>query len=326
MSSSNGVMMTVLGTPIPPTNAPPVPAATAKRPMRRKAYGKRRVNWFPLLLLTPLLVIMVIFFVVPLSRSVVISFFHFSGPGTFDSSQLTIQNYKDFLSSPFYLGILRRTFMMSLIVTILCVAIGYPVSYYMMQLSGRKQQIYMFCYLAPWLINVVVKAFGWTLILSPAGYINTILLNLGIIQTPLHLMYNDFSMIVGLTQGEMVFAVMPILASLVSINPELRSAAADLGASRVKTFMRITLPLSLPGIVAGSVFVFTMSMAAYTTPALLGGVKVRVMSYIAYQQNTSTLNFPFGSAVSVILVIFTIVVVQVYMRAMASGKRKVIFR
>lgn len=294
--------------------------------MMRKAYGRRRVNWFPLLLLTPLLLIMAGFFVVPLTRSVVISFFHFTGPGTYDSSHLTIENYKDFVLSPFYLGILRRTFMVSLIVTLLCVVIGYPVSYYMMQLSGRKQQLYMFCYLAPWLINVVVKAFGWTLILSPAGYINRILLDLGLIHAPLQLIYNDFAMIIGLTQGEMVFAVMPILASLVAMNPELRSAAADLGANRVQAFVRIILPLSLPGIVAGSVFVFTMSMAAYTTPALLGGVKVRVMSYVAFQQNTSTLNFPFGSAVSVILVLFTIVVVQMYLRAMASGKRKVIFR
>lgn len=319
-------MMTALGTPIPTAESSPESTAGSRPPKVRKTYGRRRVNWFPLLLLSPLLIIMAVFFVVPLSRSVVISFFQFTGPGGYDSSHLTIANYKAFFISHFYLGILWRTFFISVTVTILCVVIGYPVAYFMSQLSGRKQQIYMFVYLAPWLINVVVKAFGWTLILSPSGYINRILLDLGVIHAPLQLIYNDLGMIIGLTQGEMVFAIMPILASLVSMNADLRPAAADLGASRIQAFVRIILPLSLPGIVAGSVFVFTMSMAAYTTPALLGGVKVRVMSYIAYQQNTATLNFPFGSAVSVILVLFTVVLVQIYLRAISSGRRKVILR
>lgn len=319
-------MMTAPGIRIPSTDSQPVPTSPPKHLQRRKAYGKRRVNWFPLLLMTPLLAIMIVFFVVPLSRAVLLSFFHFTAPGVYDSSHLTIDNYRTFLTSAYYLGILQRTFLVSMSVTVLCIIIGYPVAYFMMQLSGRKQQLYMFCYLAPWLINVVVKAFGWTLILSPAGYVNTLLMDLGIIDSPLKLIYNNFAMIVGLTHGELVFAIMPMLASLVAMNPELRAAAADLGASRLRTFLRITLPLSLPGIVAGSVFVFTMSMAAYTTPALLGGVKVRVMSYVAFQQNSSVLNFPFGSAVSVILVVFTIVFVQLYLRAMASGKRKVIFQ
>jgi putative spermidine/putrescine transport system permease protein len=294
-------------------------------PKTGKDYGRHRFNWFPILLMSPLLLILLIFFVVPLARSVLISFYHFTGPMAFNSSYLTIENYTHFMD-PFYLGILWRTIGLSAIVTVCCVALGYPVAYYMTKLDGRKQQLYMIIYLAPWLVNVVVKALGWIILLSDYGYVNNWLLNIGLIQHPLHFLYNDLGIVIGLTHGEMVFAVLPIFASLASIDPNLPLAAANLGAKGLQSFIKIIFPLTLPGVVAGSVIVFTMSMAAYTTPALLGGAQSRVLSYMVYQQNTAVLNWPFGSAMGLLMVIATIAIVMIYTRAMSSGKLKVIMK
>ncbi len=166
----------------------------------------------------------------------------------------------------------------------------------------------MIIYLAPWLVNVVVKALGWIILLSDFGYLNKLLLALGLIHQPLHLLYNDLGIIIGLTDGEMVFAVLPIFASLASIDPNLSLAAANLGAKAWQSFFRIIFPLTLPGVVAGSIIVFTMSMAAYTTPALLGGAQSRVLSYMVYQQNTAVLNWPFGNAMGAIMVAATVAI------------------
>jgi len=139
-------------------------------------------------------------------------------------------------------------------------------------------------------------------------------------------MYNELGIIIALVHGEMLFAIMPIFSSLVTIDPDLRWAAANLGAKPWQIFTRIIFPLSLPGVVAGSVIVFAMSMSAFTTPVLLGGVKARVVPYLAYEQNVTLLDWPFGSAVTVILVIFTVAILYVYQLMAASGKRKVILR
>ena len=299
---------------------------TSLRLRGKRDFGKRRIDWVPLVLLSPLLISLLVFFIIPLTRSVLISFYKFTGPTAYDDNSLTFVNYIRFLFDPFYLGILWRTIKVSLLTTIFCLLIGYPVAYYMTKLDDFKQRLYMLIYLAPWMVNIVVKAFGWRLLLAKTGYINQILLSLGLINQPLTLMFNEFGIIVALIHGEIVFAIMPIFASLISIDPNLSWAAANLGAKPWQVFTKITFPLSLPGVVAGSVIVFTMSMAAYTTPALLGGARARVMSYLAYEQNIQLLDWPFGSAIAVILVITTLIMLQVYQKMMASGQWKVILK
>jgi len=184
----------------------------------------------------------------------------------------------------------------------------------------------MLIYLAPWMVNVVVKAFGWTLLLSRTGYINQFLLSLGIIQQPLALMFNEFGIIIALIHGQLIFAIMPIYSSLVTIDPDLRWAAANLGAKPWQIFTRIIFPLSLPGVVAGSMIVFALSMSAFTTPALLGGVRARVLPFLAYEHNVALLDWPFGSVIALIMVVVTISILFVYQVMMSSGKRKVILK
>lgn len=290
-----------------------------------KDFGKQKLNWTPFILLLPLLIVLLAFFIIPLSKTVLISFYSFTGPATFDSSRFTLENYVRFWD-PFYLRVLWRTIRISLIVSFFSVLIGYPVAYYMTTLDARTQRLYMLIYLAPWMVNVVVKAFGWTLLLSRTGYINQFLLSLGIIQQPLALMFNEFGIIIALIHGQLIFAIMPIYSSLVTIDPDLRWAAANLGAKPWQIFTRIIFPLSLPGVVAGSMIVFALSMSAFTTPALLGGVRARVLPFLAYEHNVALLDWPFGSVIALIMVVVTISILFVYQVMMSSGKRKVILK
>lgn len=286
----------------------------------------RHFNWLPILLLVPAILLVIFFLIIPVLRSFGISFFQNLGPASYDSSALTLQNYIRFVTDSYYLGILWRTVKLSIIITAVSLLLGYPVAYYMSRLKGYKQQLYLLIYLAPWLINVVVKAFGWRLLLTPNGYINQFLMAWGIIEKPLSLMFNELGIIIGLVHGHMVFLVMPVFASLTAIDQNLIYAAGNLGANRFQIFKEVIWPMSLPGVVSGCVVVFTMNMAAYATPALLGGASARVMSYLIYELNANTMNWPFGSASSIILVLLTVIITLVSQRLAASGKRKVMLK
>jgi len=280
----------------------------------------------PLLLLLPAIILVIFFLVVPVFRSFGISFFSYTGPASYDSSVVTFSNYVIFLTDHYYLTILWRTIKLSIIITAVSLLLGYPVAYYMAHLKGYKQQLYLLIYLAPWLVNVVVKAFGWRLLLSANGYINQLLMTLGVIRKPLPLLFNELAIVIGLVHGHMVFLVMPIFASLIAIDPNLRYAAANLGANRFQVFKEVIWPMSLPGVVSGCVVVFTMNMAAYATPALLGGSKARVMSYLIYELNLNIMNWPFGSTSAIILVLMTVTITLLSQRLTASGKRKAMLK
>lgn len=237
---------------------------------------------------------------------------------------MTIENYVKFFD-PFYLGILWRTLKLSAVITICCLLLAYPVAYYIAGASPRVQGLLTLVYLAPWFVNVAVKAFGWTLLLSPGGYINRLLITLGLIREPLALMWNELGIVIGLTHGHIVFMVLPLMASISGINPNLPLAAANLGARPWQVFRYVTVPLSLPGVVAGSVIVFVMSVAAFATPELLGGPRARVLSYIAYEQNITLLNWPFGAAIAVIiLVIVSVLMVGLQRRVSRDTGRRLV--
>jgi putative spermidine/putrescine transport system permease protein len=286
---------------------------------------RRRSGGAPWLLLAAPLAVFVALFLAPLLNLLVLSFFHFDrSRGTLTGA--TLQNYVTFLTDPFYLGILGRTLKLALLTTASTLLLGYPVAYHLTRCSGRRRAYLTLLIVAPLLVSVVVRSFGWLVILGPHGLVNSVLTGLGVVADPLRLLYTETAIVVGLTHVFLSFMVLSVAASLGRIDPALIRAAQNLGASERQAFLRVVLPLSLPGVAAGSLIVFTLAASAFITPALLGGPRVKVMSYLAYQQTLLLSDWPYGSAIAFILLALTALCVVVYLRVLESGRFGVVFR
>jgi putative spermidine/putrescine transport system permease protein len=279
----------------------------------------------PWILLVAPLAIFLALFLAPLVNLLVLSFFRFDRT-TGALAEATIQNYAKFLTDPFYLGILWRTLKLALLTTATTLLLGYPVAYHLTRCSGRKRAYLTLLIVAPLLVSVVVRSFGWLVILGPNGLVNSLLTGLGVVSDPLRLLYTETAIVIGLTHVFLSFMVLSVAASLGRIDPALIRAAQNLGASERQAFVRVVLPLSLPGVAAGSLIVFTLAASAFITPALLGGPRVKVMSYLAYQQTLLLSDWPYGSAIAFILLALTGLCAFLYLRAMESGRYGVVFR
>ena len=279
----------------------------------------------PWLLLAAPLAIFLALFLAPLVHLLALSFFRFDRT-TGALAEATVQNYAKFLTDPFYLGILWRTLKLALLTTVTTLVLGYPVAYHLTRCSGRKRAYLTLLIVAPLLVSVVVRSFGWLVILGPNGLVNSLLTGLDIVSDPLRLLYTETAIVVGLSHVFLSFMVLSVAASLGRIDPALIRAAQNLGASERQAFVRVVLPLSLPGVAAGALIVFTLAASAFITPALLGGPRVKVMSYLAYQQTLLLSDWPYGSAIAFILLALTGLCAFLYLRAMESGRYGVVFR
>jgi putative spermidine/putrescine transport system permease protein len=280
-------------------------------------------RWAPAIFVLPLGLMLLGAFVWPLAESVLNSF-HPNTRAGIDTTKWTLANYAA-LVDPYYFGVLLRTLRISLIVTLVTGGLAYPVAIYIASLRPRGQALMLLVYMAPWLVNVVVKAFGWSLILASNGVINQALRALGVIDTPLRLMLNETGVVIGLVHGHFIFVLLPLWAALSALDSNVRWAAATLGARPWQIFSRVVVPLTLPALLAGLIINFTMNMTAFATPALLGGARARVVSYLAYEVNLVDLNWPLGSAMAVGLLAVTMVLIWLSQRVTASGKRRVVF-
>ncbi|MBU7318025.1 ABC transporter permease [Paenibacillus oleatilyticus] len=239
--------------------------------------------------------------------------------------QFTLENYTIFFKDPYYLQILWRTVKMGLLSVLACLVLGYPVAMFMAQTSGKLRGIITFLIISPHLISVVIRNFGWVVILGEKGWINSTLLKLGLIDTPLKLLYNQLGVVIGLTDSLIVYMILAIATSLYQIDGSLYKAAGILGAGKVRTFFTVTLPLTLPGIVAGTTLVFSLSMSAFVTPALMGGTSVKVLPVIAYEKIMAQLNWPLGAALSFLLLGSTIALVSLFTRLIETRRYKEVF-
>lgn len=287
------------------------------------ARGRGIDRYLPLIFVTPITLVMLAMFVWPLMESVINSF-HPNTSAGIDRTVWTLANYEK-LFDPFYMGVLWRTFRVSIVTTLLTAVMAFPVAWYITSLKPRAQAYWLLLFVAPWLVNVAVKAFGWSLILGINGIINRTLRDLDLIGPPLRLMFNETGIVIGLLHGHFMFVLLPLWAALANFDRTLMWAAGNLGATPRQTFLRIVLPLTLPALMAGMIINFTMNMAAFATPALLGGSRARVISYLAYEINLVDLNWPLGAAMAMLLLIVTMAIILLGQRLTASGKRKVIF-
>ncbi|WP_291296876.1 ABC transporter permease [Elioraea sp.] len=254
-----------------------------------------------------------LFMLGPLITLFVISFRTYeAGRGIQDA--WTIAHYVAFVADPYHLGILLRTLRLGIEVTAWCLVLGFPMAYGLSRLRGTPRALLYFVVLLPLLTSAVVRTFGWMIVLSNNGFINRTLIDLGVIDSPIRFMYSMLGIVVALVQVLLPFMVLALDAALLNIDPRVYEAARNLGASRLRVFLQITLPLSLPGILSGSVLVFTLAISAFVTPSLIGGPRVPVMATLIYQQGMSLLNWPFGGAIAFVMLATVVVLFLIAMR------------
>lgn len=252
------------------------------------------------LLLAPGFIFLFVFAILPLIM--VIS-------GSFTTEEgITISRYIDFFKDGYYTTILLRTMKLSLIATIVAAVFGFPTAYYISKTNINKRGLYIAFAVFPMLTSPVVRSFSWMVILGKYGIVNNLLTKIGIIKEPLSLLYNEFSIVIGFVYLFMPLMILSLVGVLENIDKDLVAAAESLGATRFKAFMKVVFPLSIPGLIVGSVLVFTGSLTAYTTPQLLGGTKSRVLATVMYQNAMTLFDWDTAAVVATVMIVVTIVI------------------
>jgi putative spermidine/putrescine transport system permease protein len=270
-------------------------------------------DWSPYLLAAPNTVWLLLFMAGALGMLFVMSFhgYQAGGKGILPTWELT--HYKAFLTDRFFLDILARSLVMSAHVTVWCLVLGFPFAYALSRLRGWKRALLYFVVLMPLLTSAVIRTFGWMILLSNNGFINKTLMGLGLIDAPMPMMYRMTGIVIALVQVLLPFMILALDAALLNIDRALYDAARNLGAGAVRIFFQVTLPLSLPGIVSGSVLVFTLAISAFVTPALVGGPRIPVMATLIYQQGIALLNWPFGAAISFVMLVVLVIILGAFL-------------
>jgi putative spermidine/putrescine transport system permease protein len=298
--------------------------------MRRQHKLQRRPKWMEksaspanlrqALLLGPSLVLLGVFFFAPLAILLRYSFNRFI-PGGGREETFTVENYTRFMFDSFYSGIMLRTFAMGIGVMLLTLIMGYPLAYLLARSRSKWNGILLTIILIPFMMSVVVRTYGWTVILANSGIINRTLEAVGL--PKIKLLFTMTGTVLSLTQLLMPFMVLTLVGVLQNISRDLEEAARGLGAGHWHVFWNILLPLSMPGIAAGSFLVFALSISAFATPRLIGGASLQVMATMVYDQVLTNLNWPFAAATSFILlvVVLAMTVAQTRLLRRQPGSR-----
>lgn len=254
----------------------------------------------PTVLLGPGLTWLAVLLVVPCALVFAYSFFERGVYGGIDHV-FTLENYER-AADPLYLKIFWQSFRIAIVTTVLALLIGYPAAYYISLCSPRRQKVLLVLAILPFWSNYLIRTYAWIVLLNREGLINRALGALGIVDEPLPLLYNQFSIVIGLLYAYLPFMILALYSSIARLGPELREASADLGAGFLATLVNVTLPLTVPGIAAGCIFVFVLSIGNFITPDLLGGGRSIMVGNLIYDQFLSARDWPFGSALAFVLI------------------------
>jgi spermidine/putrescine transport system permease protein len=271
------------------------------------------------LLLGPGTVWLLLFFLVPIIIMLVYSVMPRGVYGGVDPG-FTLEHYTRFFD-PLYLDILRRTFVWSVACTVICLVLGYPVAYAIAR-SGRWKNFLLFLVVLPFWTSFLVRTFAMIFLLRDTGLVNTWLTQLGL--DPITMLYTPFAVMIGLVYGFLPFMVLPIYASQEKLDLSLLEAAEVLGAKPAQRFRRVTLPLSMPGVVAGCLLVFIPALGSFLTSDLLGGAKQLMIGNLVQNQFSAARNWPFGSAASFIVMALVLVAVMIYLKVKDRGMGEVV--
>ncbi len=279
--------------------------------------------WRRFVIVTPYLWLLM-FFLIPFGLVLKISFadpivamppftslFDFNkAPG--ESFYATLDNYRFLLKDDLYRISYLKSLKIAFFSTCLCLLVGYPIAYAIARASPVWRNMFLFLIILPFWISFLLRVYAWMGILSTNGVINNLLLSIGLIEQPLQLLYTDFSVYLGIVYSYLPFMVLPLYATLAKLDFDLNDAAADLGAKPLTVFRDVTLPLSIPGIISGSLLVFIPALGEFVIPALLGGLDSLMIGRTLYDEFFGNRDWPLASAVAIILLLMLVVPMMVF--------------
>lgn len=267
----------------------------------------------------PALALYIGLLVLPLGLTLVLSFNVFDYQVGVKSDSYTLANYTAVITDSYFYEIFLRTFWISALVTLLCVLIGVPEAYILSRMGTPWRSIFLILILTPLLISVVVRAFGWSLLLGADGLINQAIQFMG--GRPVKLLYTPFAVIIALVHVMLPFMIIPVWTSLQKLDPTAEQAALSLGASQAKVMRLIVLPQVMPGVLSGSLIVFGLAASSFAIPGLLGGRRLKMVATVIYDQYLSELNWPMGATLAVALLMVNLLVMLSWNR-MIEGRYK----
>ena len=273
-------------------------------------------------LISPTMTYLFLFLILPLLLVVVLSVMT-RGPYGNVVYRFNFKNYTR-LIDPLYLRILSYSFVTAMGTTLLTILIGYPLAYYIARSSVRLRSALLFLILIPFWTNFIIRIYAWIMILRTEGLLNGLLLALGVIQAPLDILYTPAAVLIGMVYEFLPFMILPLYTSLEKIEMAQLEAAADLGAPPWRAFLRVTLPLSVPGMVAGSILVFIPAMGMFVVPDLMGGAKTVLVGNLIRNQFLTARDWPFGAAASMLLLITTLIFTLIYTRRSGFAEELVV--
>lgn len=274
--------------------------------MRKRKCG----NAAQAVMIAPTVIWLLAFLIAPLIIVIGISFMSKNAHGGVNMP-LTLNAYKDMFKSD-YLVIFMRSIWLSLKTTIICLLAGYPLAMIMAKASRKVKPILVLMIMLPFWINSMIRLYGWMTLLRSEGIINNILINLGIIKAPLEILYTDGAVVLGMVYELLPFAVLPLYNSIEKIDHSLLEAACDLGAAKFRSFIRVTLPLTMPGIFAATIQTFIPSLGLFYVSDMLGGGGSMYLGNLIKNQFLSARNWPLGAALSLVLIIITLIIMRLY--------------
>jgi spermidine/putrescine transport system permease protein len=277
---------------------------------------RKRTNLF--VFLFPATAWLLLFFIVPL---LIVLLYSFLERGTYGGItwEFTLRNYQR-VTSGLYLGVVWRSIWLALITTVACLLIGYPLAFFIATSSSRWRNALLLLVIIPFWTNFLVRTYAWIVLLRTEGVFNVALQSTQLIDEPLTLLFTPFAVTVGLIYGYLPFMILPLYATMERFNFSLVEAAQDLGANDLRTFFRVVLPLTMRGVIAGSLLVFIPAVGAFVTPDILGGAKTLMVGNLIQNQFLKARNWPFGSALSMLLMAVVLVPVLIYFRTSEEVK------
>lgn len=276
-------------------------------------------RWAPLLLSLPSLALFSLMVLLPLALTALLSFQQYDVDLGVKEG-FTLASYAHVLGDSYYYEIFFRTGWVAALTTLLCVLIGAPEAYILSRMGSPWRSIFLLVILAPLLVSVVVRAFGWSLLLGPNGVVNQVLEAVGIGRT--RLLYTSTAVVVALVHVMLPFMVIPVWTSLQKLDPMVENAALSLGASRWTVMRRVVLPQITPGVLSGSLIVFGLSASALAIPGLLGGRRLKMVATIIYDEYLHELNWPLGAAIAIALLAINLAVMLSYNAVLEGSYKK----
>jgi spermidine/putrescine transport system permease protein len=274
------------------------------------------------LLMAPGLGWLVVFMVMPSLLVLVVAFFERGVYGGVDWAAPTFENFQRAID-PLYATIFLDSASVAGAATLIALVIGYPAAYAITLQPARRQTALLFLAMLPFWTNYLIRTYAWIVLLHREGLISRVLIGAGLASEPLPILYNSFAVVLGLVYNYVPFVILAVYSALQRLDPAFAEASRDLGAGPWVTFVRITLPLTAAGVAAGAVFVFVLSIGNFVTPDLLGGGKVQMVGNLIYDQFLSARDWPFGAALSMVLmaVMMVLLFINAVVAAGARGRR-----